>query len=38
MSTHPTEVRHDWLQPEVIGLFELPFNELLFSAHHVHRL
>lgn len=38
MSTHQAEVRHDWSQSEVLGLFELPFNELLFNAHQVHRL
>ena len=38
MSTHKAEIRHDWLQSEVMDLFELPFNELLFSAHQVHRL
>jgi biotin synthase len=38
MSTHEVEIRHDWLQSEVLELFELPFNELLFRAHQVHRL
>jgi biotin synthase len=38
MSTHTDEIRHDWSQPEVLDLFELPFNELLFRAHQVHRL
>jgi len=38
MSTPDNAVRHDWSQTEVIGLFELPFNELLFRAHQVHRL
>ena len=38
MSTHEVEVRHDWSQTEVMDLFELPFNELLFRAHQVHRL
>jgi biotin synthase len=38
MSPYKAEVRHDWLQPEVLDLFELPFNELLFNAHQVHRL
>jgi biotin synthase len=38
MNTAKAEVRHDWSQPEVLALFELPFNELLFSAHQVHRL
>ncbi len=30
-------IRHDWRQDEVIALFDLPFNELLFRAHSVHR-
>ena len=38
MSTPKADIRHDWLQSEVIDLFELPFNDLLFRAHHVHRL
>lgn len=38
MTSHEIETRHDWSQPEVLGLFELPFNELLFHAHQVHRL
>ncbi|MBT8075140.1 MAG: biotin synthase BioB [Gammaproteobacteria bacterium] len=38
MSTDPSEVRHDWSRPEVMELFALPFNDLLFRAHQVHRL
>ena len=38
MNTTPSDIRHDWSQSEVIDLFELPFNELLFLAHQVHRL
>jgi len=30
-------VRHDWSCAEVHDLFELPFNELLYRAHRVHR-
>lgn len=30
-------LRHDWTLDEVLGLFELPFNDLLFRAHTVHR-
>lgn len=30
-------VRHDWTEEEVRGLFEEPFNDLLFTAHQVHR-
>jgi biotin synthase len=38
MSTPYADIRHDWSQTEVLALFELPFNELLFRAHQVHRL
>lgn len=31
------EVRHDWTEPEVRALFELPMNDLLFRAQTVHR-
>ena len=30
-------VRHDWAPEEIKALFELPFNDLLFKAHSVHR-
>ncbi len=30
-------VRHDWSRPEIAALFELPFNDLLFQAHSLHR-
>lgn len=30
-------VRHDWTPDEILGLFGLPFNDLLFQAHSVHR-
>ena len=30
-------VRHDWRRDEVAALFELPFNDLVFRAHQVHR-
>ena len=32
-----TAVRHDWTRAEVSALFALPFNELLYRAHTVHR-
>lgn len=32
-----TEVRNDWTLDEVKALFTLPFNDLLFKAHSVHR-
>ncbi len=31
------ELRHDWGADEVRALFDLPFNDLLFQAHSVHR-
>jgi biotin synthase len=38
-STSPSlpEQRHDWRSEEVQALFALPFNDLLFRAHSVHR-
>ncbi|OEY65236.1 biotin synthase BioB [Marinobacter sp. X15-166B] len=30
-------IRHDWTVEETRALFELPFNDLLFKAHSVHR-
>ncbi len=35
-STEPT-LRYDWTTAEVVKLFELPFNDLLFQAASVHR-
>ncbi|MBT8063140.1 MAG: biotin synthase BioB [Xanthomonadales bacterium] len=32
-----SEIRHDWSRDEVICLFELSFNDLLFRAHSTHR-
>lgn len=32
-----TALRHDWSRDEVIALFNLPFNDLLFQAQTVHR-
>ena len=29
--------RHDWAVKEIEALFQLPFNDLLFKAHTVHR-
>jgi len=31
------ELRHDWKKEEILGLFSLPFNDLLFEAQSVHR-
>jgi len=32
-----TELRNDWTLAEVEALFALPFNDLLFQAHTIHR-
>ena len=32
-----TQVRHDWKREELLGLFALPFNDLLERAHAAHR-
>jgi len=32
-----SELRFDWSQDEIRALYELPFNDLLFHAHCVHR-
>ncbi len=32
-----TELRHDWQLKEIQALFALPFNDLMFQAHQVHR-
>jgi biotin synthase len=37
---HPVsrpDIRHDWTRAEAEALFALPFNELLFRAHSLHR-
>ncbi|GAB2512821.1 biotin synthase BioB [Microbulbifer agarilyticus] len=31
------EIRHDWSRQQVLDLFALPFNDLLFTAQMVHR-
>src|SRR5688572_32635477 len=31
------EPRTDWTRAQITALFELPFNDLLYSAHWVHR-
>jgi len=33
----PNQARHDWTRGEVLALFDLPFNDLLFKAQSVHR-
>jgi biotin synthase len=30
-------LRHDWTHDEIVALFELPFNDLLFKAQTMHR-
>lgn len=38
MTLNPTQtVRSNWKQDEVIALFDLPFNDLMFQAASVHR-
>jgi biotin synthase len=32
-----TDLRHDWNADEIAALFQLPFNDLLFQAHSLHR-
>ena len=34
---HSTPTRHDWRRDEVVALFDLPFNDLLFRAAAAHR-
>ncbi len=36
-STAPDALRHDWTTGEILGLFELPFNDLMFRAQNAHR-
>ncbi len=36
-STDNTALRHDWSSPEVLRMFQQPFNDLLFRAHTLHR-
>ncbi len=31
------DIRHDWALDEVLALYRLPFNDLLFQAHALHR-
>lgn len=32
-----TQLRHDWQLEEIQNLFAMPFNDLLFEAHSIHR-
>ncbi len=36
-SSASADIRHDWTREEVETLFALPFNDLLFRAHSLHR-
>ncbi|PLW70790.1 biotin synthase BioB [Pseudohalioglobus lutimaris] len=36
-ASSPEDIRHDWTREEVEALFALPFNDLLFRAHSLHR-
>ena len=37
-ASHSCCVRHDWTREKVSALFALPFPDLLFEAHRIHRL
>jgi len=37
MPASSTDLRHDWARTEIAGLFDLPFNDLIFRAQSVHR-
>ena len=37
MPTEAAVIRHNWTRDEVQGLFDLPFNDLLFRAQTAHR-
>ena len=37
VQNHKVGPRHNWQKNEVKGLFELPFNDLIYSAHTAHR-
>jgi biotin synthase len=37
LSQARTEIRQDWSRGEIQALFALPFNDLLFQAHTLHR-
>lgn len=36
-ATAAAAIRHDWSRKEILDLFDLPFNDLLFKAQTVHR-
>ncbi|MEQ1559234.1 MAG: biotin synthase BioB [Methyloglobulus sp.] len=37
MSPNRTPIRHDWQLDEVLALFAMPFNDLIYQAQTVHR-
>ncbi|QIB65858.1 biotin synthase BioB [Kineobactrum salinum] len=37
MTAANPDIRHDWSRGEIEALFDLPFNDLLFRAHTLHR-
>lgn len=37
MQANSQAVRHNWRREEIVELFQLPFNDLLFRAQQVHR-
>lgn len=37
MENQLTTLRHDWTVEEITALYEMPFNDLLFSAQTIHR-
>ena len=36
-TNEPQTLRNDWSREEILALFDLPFNDLLFQAQTVHR-
>ena len=36
-SSNEAVIRHDWSRHEIVSLLSLPFNDLLYQAHQVHR-
>ena len=38
MSVTPGFIRHDWHTDEVLALYALPFNDLIYKAQTIHRL
>lgn len=37
MSANPKLIRHDWQLDEVLALYALPFNDLIYQAQTIHR-